>query len=258
MIRIFAAALLVFGLALPFASLTGHAAEMEQGVWRGTIEAENPRAAEPKIETKAALHIAPTGNQLYLDTLAKALAVIKIAANRDGSFTITAGGPPTVELRNVRLSRSDIEALVVYENEAGATLSGRAALDRMSPMSPPSVRPDCGSAPANLAAFCGVWSGISLRGQPKLLIIDKITRNKQKIAWELKARQMWGGDSDLSSAGMSFPYTEYVTDEQLPLTTLPMRTTGKLAYRFELDGDTLTGGHITDAGDRTIYTRVKR
>ena len=104
-----------------------------------------------------------------------------------------------------------------------------------------------------------MWSGISLRGQPKLLIIDTITRNKQKIAWEVKAKQSWGGDSDLSSAGMSFPYTEYVTDEQLPLSTLPLRTTGKLSYRFEIDGpDRMTGGHIADAGDRTSYTRVKK
>jgi hypothetical protein len=128
----------------------------------------------------------------------------------------------------------------------------------MEPLSAPKVKPDCGTAPPSLAALCGVWSGISLRGQPKLLIIDAITRNKQKIAWEMKARQSWGGDSDLASAGMSFPYTEYVTDDQVPLTILPMHTTGKLSYRFDVSGDELIGGSLTDPGDRTTYRLVRK
>jgi hypothetical protein len=235
------------------------AADLQAGVWRGTFRAENNATAKDyKIDTKIALHLGPEGNQIFLENLNRAIPITQTSRNGDGTWHIVAAGDPHVELRRLRFDRTDATGNVYYDLGVGAPLSGQASLDRMEPMSPPSVRPDCGAAPPNLAAFCGAWSGISLRGQPKLLIIDKITRNKQKIAWEIKARQMWGGDSDLASAGMSFPYKEYVTDEQLPLTTLPLRTTGKLAYRFDISGDTITGGHITEPGDRTIYARVKR
>lgn len=237
------------------------AAELEAGVWRGTLTAESARARDTKIETKAALHIAPNGNQLYLEHINKALPVVAIDAAADGSFEVTASGESLqVSLRGLRVTRGgDVEAGVIYAPDVGAPLSGKASLDRMKPLSPPALRANCNTAPDSLKALCGVWSGISLRGQPKLLVIDTITRNKQKIAWELKAKQNWGGESDLASAGMSFPYTEYVTDEQLPLSVLPLRTTGKLSYKFEMDdADHMTGGHITDPADRTTYTRIKK
>ena len=239
-------------------------AELGPGVWRGDFTVENARARDSKIETKAALHIGPNdgsgGNQLYLDHINKALAVVAIDAAKDGSFEVTASGEALqVSLRGLRVTRGGIEASVIYAPDVGAPLTGKASLDRMKPLSPPSLRVNCGTAPDSLKSLCGVWSGISLRGQPKLLVIDTITRNKQKIAWELKAKQSWGGESDLASAGMSFPYTEYVTDEQVPLAVLPLRTTGKLSYRFEIDdADHMTGGHIADPADRTTYTRVKR
>ena len=112
--------------------------------------------------------------------------------------------------------------------------------------------------PASLAALCGAWSGISLRGQPKLLVVEAVTHNKKKAAWELKVKQVWGGESDLASAGMSFPYTTYVADEELPLVSLGLRTTGKLAYRFEVSATTLIGGSISDAADRAVYTKATR
>ena len=257
-IRLFAAALVLF--AGPAA-----AAELEPGVWRGDFTVENGRAKDAKIETKAALHIGPNdgsggGNQLYLDHINKVLGVVAIDPMTDGSYEVTASGDGLqISLRGLRVTRTRVEASVIYAPDVGAPLTGKASLDRMKPLSPPSLRANCGTAPDSLKSLCGVWSGISLRGQPKLLVIDTITRNKQKIAWELKAKQSWGGESDLASAGMSFPYTEYVTDEQLPLAILPLRTTGKLSYRFDLDdADHMTGGHIADPADRTIYTRVKK
>ncbi len=253
LLRLFAAALILF--AGP-----AFAAELEPGVWRGALTVESARAKDSKIETRAALHIGPNGNQLYLENINKALPVVAIDPAPDGSFEVTASGEQLqVSLRGLRVTRGGVEASVIYAPDIGAPLTGKASLDRVKLMSPPSLRADCGAAPDSLKALCGVWSGISLRGQPKLLVIDTITRNKQKIAWELKAKQSWGGESDLASAGMSFPYTEYVTDEQLPLAILPMRTTGKLSYKFEMDdADHMTGGHITDLADRTTYTRVKK
>jgi hypothetical protein len=255
-------------LRIPFASLalivfagSAVSAELEPGVWRGSLTAENPRAKESRIDTKAALHIGPDGNQLYLEHVNKALSVVAIDETADGSFEVTASGEAIqVSLRGLRITRGgDLEAGVIYAPDIGAPMTGRAALDRMKPLSPPSLRANCGTAPDSLKSLCGVWSGFSLRGQPKLLVIDTITRNKRKIAWELKAKQSWGGYSDLASAGMSFPYTEYVTDEQVPLAVLPLRTTGKLSYRFEIDdADHMTGGHIADPADRTTYTRVKK
>ncbi|MCD6074493.1 MAG: hypothetical protein K0Q70_1376 [Rhodospirillales bacterium] len=255
MFRAFFAAFAVIIFAGPAAT-----AELEPGVWRGTLTAENSRARDSKIETKAALHLGPDGNQLYLENINKALPVVAIDAAKDGSFEVTASGEALqVSLRGLRLSRGDLEGGVIYAPDVGAPLTGQVSLDRMKPLSPPSLRANCGAAPETLKNLCGVWSGISLRGQPKLLVIETITRNKQKIAWELKAKQSWGGDSDLASAGMSFPYTEYVTDEQVPLAILPLRTTGKLSYRFEIDdADHMTGGHIADPADRTTYTRVKK
>jgi hypothetical protein len=252
--RLFAAFALVV-----FAS-PAFAAELEPGVWRGTLTAENPRARDSKIETKAALHLGPDGNQLYLENINKALPVVAIDPAKDGSFEVTASGEALqVSLRGLRIARGDLQGGVIYAPDIGAPLTGQVSLDRMKPLSPPSLRANCGAAPETLKNLCGVWSGISLRGQPKLLVIETITRNKQKIAWELKAKQSWGGDSDLASAGMSFPYTEYVTDEQVPLAILPLRTTGKLSYRFEIDdADHMTGGHIADPADRTTYTRVKK
>jgi len=237
------------------------AADLEPGVWRGSLTVESPRAKDSKIETKAALHIGPNGNQLYLENINKALPVVAIDPNTDGSFEVTASGEALqISLRALRVTRGgDLEAGVIYAPDIGAPLTGKASLDRMKPLSPPSLRANCATAPDSLKSLCGVWSGISLRGQPKLLVIDTITRNKQKIAWELKAKQSWGGESDLASAGMSFPYTEYVTDEQVPLAILPLRTTGKLSYKFDMDdADHMTGGHITDLADRTTYTRIKR
>ena len=253
----------VFAIAV-FAGPT-LAADLEPGVWRGTLTVESPRAKESKIETKAALHLGPDigngGNQLYLEHIKKVLPIVAIDPATDGSFEVTASGEGMqVSLRGLRATRGgDLEASVIYEPDAGAPLIGKANLDRMKALSPPSLRANCGAAPDSLKSLCGVWSGISLRGQPKLLVIDTITRNKQKIAWEVKAKQSWGGESDLASAGMSFPYTEYVTDEQLPLAILPLRTTGKLSYKFEMDdADHMTGGHITDPADRTTYTRVSK
>lgn len=249
----FVRAALLICLAAPAA-----AAEFEEGVWRGTITAENPRAKESRIETWAAQHVSPAGNQLFVEKLAKAVPVIELSNRSNGTFDITTGGTPAIELHAIRLSRDGFEATAVYENEISAPLSGRASFSKVRPLSPPSVRAKCDAAPATLSGLCGAWSGISLRGQPKLLVIDAITRNPQKIAWELKARQSWGGESDLASAGMSFPYTEYITADALPAGTLSLRTTGKLSYRFEFDGETLAGGHISDPADHTIYTRVKR
>ena len=254
MLRIlFAAAVLLFAAPL-------HAAELEPGVWRGDLAAENARSRDAKIDTKAALHLGPDGNQLYLENINKALAIVAIDSAADGSFAMTASGDALqVTLRGLRITRNGIEAGVIYAPDAGAPLTGKMNLDRMKPLSPPSIRANCGTAPDSLKSLCGVWSGISLRGQPKLLIIETVTRNRQKIAWEVKAKQSWGGDSDLSSAGMSFPYTEYVTDEQLPLAILPLRTTGRLSYRFDVDdADHMTGGHISDPADRTAYTRIRK
>lgn len=250
-----AAILALWALALTPPS---HAAEFGEGVWRGTIDVENPRAKEARIETWAALHIGPTGNQLFVEKIGKAVPVTQLSDNRNGSFDLTTGGTPVIELHGIRLNRDGFEATAVYENEISAPLSGRASFDRVRPLSPPSIRAKCDAAPAALSPLCGVWSGISLRGQPKLLVIDSIARNPQKVAWELKARQTWGGDSDLASAGMSFPYTEYITGDTLPGATLSLRTTGRLSYRFEFDGETLAGGHITKPADHTIYIRAKR
>ena len=252
-------ALLVLCLAGP-ATAPLWAAELEPGVWRGDLVAENGRAKDSRIETKAALHIGPDGDQLYLEHINKMLPVVAIEKTADGSFEATASGEGLqVSLRGLRLARGDLEGGVIYAPDVGAPLTGHASLERMKPLSPPSFRANCGAAPDSLKSLCGVWSGISLRGQPKLLIIETVTRNKQKIAWEVKAKQSWGGGGDLASAGMSFPYTEYVTDEQLPLAVLPLRTTGRLSYRFEVDdANHMTGGHIGDPADRTIYTRIKK
>jgi hypothetical protein len=252
--------ILFAAFAILVSTVPAFAAQLEPGAWRGDLTVENSRGRESRIETKAAQHIGPDGNQLYLENVSKALAVVAVQPGADGTFEVTASGDGLqVSLRGLRVTRGGLDANVIYAPDGGAPLTGKASLDRMKPMSPPSFRGNCADAPADLKALCGVWSGISLRGQPKLLIIDTITRNKQRIAWEVKAKQSWGGDSDLSSAGMTFPYTEFVTDEQLPLSTLPLRTTGKLSYRFEVYGaDQLSGGHITDAGDRTFYTRVKK
>ena len=249
----FVRAALLICLAAPAA-----AAEFEEGVWRGAINVENPRAKEARIETSAALHISAAGNQLFVEKLGKAVPVVELSANRNGTFDLTTGGTPVIELRGIRLSRDGFEATAVYENEISAPLSGRASFSKVRPLSPPPVRAKCDAAPATLSGLCGVWSGISLRGQPKLLVIDAIVRNPQKVAWELKARQSWGGDSDLASAGMSFPYTEYITGDTLPGATLSLRTTGRLSYRFEFDGEMLAGGHIAEPADHTIYTRAKR
>ena len=248
-------ALFVLGLFCLAAS--ARAADFENGVWRGTIIAENPHAKVTRVETTAALHVTPAGRQLFVEHIEKAVPVVELSDTGKGTFDLVTGGEPAIELRGIRLKRDGFDAAAVYENELRAPLSGRASFTRMRPLSPPSVRTDCASAPSSLSSLCGIWSGISLRGQPKLLIIDKITRNRQKIAWELKARQSWGGGDDLASAGMSFPYTEYIAEDYLPDASLPLRTTGKLAYRFGFDGTTLTGGHIGDPGDETIYVRVK-
>ena len=260
MIRILLASLAFFVWAAPVRS-----ADLEPGVWRGSFVVESARNKDSKIEAKAALHLGPSdgsgdGDQLYLDHINKALAVVSVQPTGDGTFEITASGEGIeVTLRGLRVTRGGLEASAIYAPDIGAPLTGRASLDRVKPLSPPSFRANCGTAPETLKSICGVWSGISLRGQPKLLVIETIVRNRQKIAWEVKAKQSWGGNNDLSSAGMSFPYTEYVTDEQLPLVLLPLRTTGKLSYRFEVYGaEQLNGGHIADPADRTIYTRVKK
>ena len=166
------------------------AAQLEPGVWRGDVTVENSRGRESRIETKAALHISPDGNQLYLENVNKALAVVAVQPAADATFEVTASGEGMqVSLRGLRVTRGDIEANVIYAPDVGAPLSGKASLDRVKPMSAPSFRGSCKDAPADLQALCGVWSGISLRGQPKLLVIDTITRNKQKVAWEVKAKQ---------------------------------------------------------------------
>lgn len=238
----------------------GFAAESPlYGIWRGTIAVDNPRAAEPRIDTKAALHLRSDGpSELYVERLGHALAVAEIFRNPSGTVDVYTGSVPVIELRNIKVAKDRFDAGAVYESDAGTVWQGKASFARVKPLSAPSGKPKCANAPASLAALCGAWSGISLRGQPKLLVVEAVTRNKGKAAWELKVKQVWGGESDLASAGMSFPYTTYVTDEELPLVSLGLRTTGKLAYRFEVGATTLVGGSITDAADRTVYTRATR
>ena len=253
-------AIAVFGFVTA-AGLPLQAAEPSAiGIWRGTLTLDNARDKEPHIETKAALHLRGAGeaSELFVDRLGRALPVGEVFRNPNGTTDIYAGAAPSIELRGIRFAKDRFDSAAIHENEARALWSGKASFARVKLLSAPSGKPKCDGAPASLGALCGAWSGISLRGQPKLLIVDSVTRNKQKIAWELKAKQVWGGESDLASAGMSFPYTIYITDEELPLAALFLRTTGRIAYRFDIGGDTLTGGSISDAADKTVYVRAGR
>src|SRR5262245_23381878 len=136
-------AIWLFAAVLIFFAGSASAADLEPGVWRGDFTVESPRSKESKIDTKAALHNGPTGSQLYLEHVNKALAIVAIQPMQDGTFEVTASGDGLqVTLRSLRVTRNGLEAAIIYAPDVGAPLTGKASLDRVKPLSPPSLRAD--------------------------------------------------------------------------------------------------------------------
>ena len=92
------------------------------GVWRGTLTLDNPRAKEPRIETKAALHLRdPMPRELYVERLGRALPVAEFMRNANGTLDVYAGAG---ELRNIRLARDKFDGSAMLETDDGVVWQG--------------------------------------------------------------------------------------------------------------------------------------
>ena len=108
------------------------------GIWRGTIAVDNPRATEPRIETKAALHMRSDGpSELYVERLGHALVVADIFRNPSGTIDVYTAGAAIVELRNIKVAKDRFDAGAVYESDTGTVWQGKASFARVKPLSAP-------------------------------------------------------------------------------------------------------------------------